>query len=121
MKLKFRFYFFAAGILYGCTSFAQSPGQERQADRQQQEMALMDSLGLDSLQKVLFMNIQEQYGVQIRNLREKYPNNREQVMLERQELSAKRDEQLRVIFGDQQWEIYQRIMAQRRERWGRGR
>lgn len=121
MKIKLRIYFCAVGIWYGCTSFAQSPGTDRQAARQQQEMALMDSLNLDSLQRVLYMNIQEQYSLQIRNLREKYPGNRDKIMMERQELTAKRNEQLRVILGDQQWVIYQHIMAQRREQWDRGR
>ena len=121
MKFRLRIFFCGVGICFGCASFAQSQGAGRQATRQQQEMALIDSLDMDSLQKILYMNIQEQYGLQIRNLREKYPNNREQIMIEGQELSAKRDEQLRGILGDQQWDMYMRIMTQRRERWGRGR
>lgn len=90
-------------------------GQYPQADRKEMMMGKIDnfadSLQLDSLHKILFLNAYDQFLTQRFKLREKYSGDREKIREEAERLTVLRDASIKAILSDEQWNQYQ-VMLQ---------
>lgn len=100
---------------------AQGSREDWQLERNRRNQAMVDSLKLDSLQTILFLNVQEQYFVQIEALRNKYPGQRDKIFEERRRFAVARDNEIKGILSDEQWKKYEYLLSVQKERRGRSR
>ena len=110
-------------IIYcaGSPVYSQSSPDDRKDMMVERMGHMADSLNLDSLQKLLFINAYDQYFTQRFKLREKYSGDREKMRDANHKLTESREASLKSFLSEDQWRRYEAMIKNMMDRRSRRR